>query len=165
MPRLETVNDTQPKALGPGTAHNGGPGIGSYIGTIGLVGLGLAFIEEELLAGMAIGVAAMAFPKLIPRIGTALRPALKTAVRAGYGLAERTRETVAEVGEQFQDVVAEVRAEREHEAGGEWSAAAEHEQQPEAGAAQTTSEPSGEPDRTKGRRSAKSSTTESAETP
>lgn len=164
MPRLETVNETQRRALGTGRAENGGPGIGSYIGTIGLVGLGLAFIEEELLAGMVIGVAAMAFPKLIPRLGTALRPALKTAVRAGYDLAATTRETVAEVGEQFQDVVAEVRAEREHEHGEEWSAASEHERQTEAAAAQTTSEHASEPDRTKGKKSAKSST-ESAETP
>jgi hypothetical protein len=161
MPRLETANDTQRRALGAGRAENGGPGIGSYIGTVGLVGLGLAFIEEELLAGMVIGVAAMAFPKLIPRLGTVLRPALKTVVRAGYDVAARTRETVAEVGEQFQDVVAEVRAEREHEYG---EAAPEHEHHPEASTATTASESPAEPDRTKGKRSAKSST-ESAETP
>ena len=163
MPRLETVNDPQMRALRAGRADNGGPGIGSYIGTVGLVGLGLALIEEELLVGMAIGVAAMAFPSLIPRLGAVLRPALKSAVRAGYGLAATTRETVAEVGEQFQDVVAEVRAEREHEYGVEGSVAPEHEHHAGAAAAQSTSESPAEPDR-KSKRSGKSGS-ESAETP
>jgi hypothetical protein len=40
-----------------------------------------------------------------------LRPLLKGAIRAGYGVANKAKETVAEAGEQFQDIVAEVKAE------------------------------------------------------
>ena len=119
MPEIETVQGRQGDATPVAAEGAEQPGIGSYVGTVALVGLGVAFIEEELLAGMAIGVAAMAFPNLVPRLSGALRPLLKTAVRAGYGVAAKTRETVAEMSEQFQDVVAEVRAEREHaETGG-----------------------------------------------
>jgi hypothetical protein len=119
----------------------------------------LAFIEEELLAGMAIGVAAMAFPNLMPRLGTALRPLLKSAVRAGYGVAARTRETVAEMSEQFQDVVAEVRAEQEH--GASWGEAP-HEERTAETAAAATAEQAVESERTKGKKSGKGSA-ESAE--
>jgi hypothetical protein len=111
MAEVESARETQPRSEG---RVDGRPTIGTYVGTVALVGLGVALIEEELLAGMLLGVAAMAFPNLVPRLGRAVRPLLKTAVRAGYGLAAKTRETVAEVGEQFEDVVAEVRAEHEH---------------------------------------------------
>src|SRR5690348_8816218 len=114
MPALENVNPASAGQIGPGGQAEGRPTIGSYVGTVALVGLGVALIEEELLAGMALGVAAMAFPNLAPKLGETLRPLFKSAVRAGYGLAARTRETVAEVSEQFQDVVAEVKAEQEH---------------------------------------------------
>jgi hypothetical protein len=153
MPRLETVQESQPGAVTTTGHRNGGPGIGSYVGTVALVGLGIAFIEEELLAGMAIGVAAMAFPNLVPRLGSVFRPALKSAVRAGYGLAARTRETVAEMSEEFQDVLAEVRAEQEH--GTEWEGAT-REQKAETAAPNVT-EQAGEPERGKARKSAKAS--------
>src|SRR4051794_39235523 len=68
--------------------------------TVALVGLGVALIEVELIPGMLIGVAAMAAPTLLPRLGNMLRPLLKSTVRAGYALAERAREAAAEAGEQ-----------------------------------------------------------------
>lgn len=136
MPEIETV---QGKGSGGAEAliANGAarPGIGSYVGTVALVGLGVAFIEEELLAGMAIGVAAMAFPNLAPKMGAAFRPLLKSAVRAGYGIAARTRETVAEMSEQFQDVRAEVRAEHEHQESGAETAPEQETARPAATAA------------------------------
>ena len=88
--------------------------MGTKLATVALVGVGVALIEVELIPGMLIGVAAMMAPKLLPRLGIALRPLLKSAVRAGYALAERTKETLAEAGEQFQDIGAEVRAEQAH---------------------------------------------------
>ncbi|MDQ1472655.1 MAG: hypothetical protein QOJ99_4135 [Bryobacterales bacterium] len=115
MPEIESVQDNQMAARPRYSKEDGRPGIGSYVGTVALVGLGVLLIEEELLAGVALGVAAMAFPSLVPKIGTAMRPLLRSAVRVGYGVAARTRETVAEMSEQFQDVVAEVRAEHEPE--------------------------------------------------
>ena len=86
--------------------------LASKVATVAVVGLGLALIEVELIPGMLIGVAAMLAPDLLPRMGNALRPMLKGAVRAGYALAEKTRETVSEASEQFQDIVAEVRSEQ-----------------------------------------------------
>jgi hypothetical protein len=85
--------------------------LGKYIGSVALVGLGVALIEVELIPGMLIGVAAMMFPKLAPRLGNVVRPLVKSAVRAGVVITERARETVAEATEQVQDIVAEVRAE------------------------------------------------------
>jgi hypothetical protein len=115
MPEIENVHDNQAATRPHFSKEDGRPGIGSYVGTVALVGLGVLLIEEELLAGVALGVAAMAFPSLVPKIGAAMRPLLRSAVRVGYGVAAKTRETVAEMSEQFQDVVAEVRAEAEHE--------------------------------------------------
>ena len=75
------------------------------------VGVAAALIEVDLIPGMLIGVAAMLAPNLLPKIGNGLRPLIKEAVRAGYNVASKAKETVAEAGEQFQDIVAEVKAE------------------------------------------------------
>lgn len=80
--------------------------------TVAIVGVAVALIEVELIPGMLIGVAAMLAPKLLPRLGNVFRPMVKGAVRAGYALAERTKVTMAEASEQFQDITAEVRAEQ-----------------------------------------------------
>jgi hypothetical protein len=84
--------------------------------TVAAVGVAAALIEVELIPGMLLGVAAMLAPNLLPKIGNGLRPLLKEAVRAGYNVANKARETVAEAGEQFQDIVAEVKAEQHVEA-------------------------------------------------
>ncbi|MDQ6707593.1 MAG: DUF5132 domain-containing protein [Acidobacteriota bacterium] len=81
--------------------------------TVAAVGIGVALIEAELIPGMLIGVAAMLAPNLLPRIGNALRPFVKGAVRAGYAVVEKTKETVGEASEHMQDIVAEVKSERE----------------------------------------------------
>jgi hypothetical protein len=75
--------------------------------TIALVGVGVALISTELLPGMLIGVAAA----LLPGIGPKMRPFLKSTVKAGYTAARKTREMIAEAGEQVQDMIAEVKAE------------------------------------------------------
>src|SRR5689334_3898496 len=79
--------------------------------TVAAVGVAAALIEVELIPGMLLGVAAMLAPNLLPKIGNGLRPLVKGAVRAGYNVASKARETVAEAGEQLQDIVAEVKAE------------------------------------------------------
>jgi hypothetical protein len=86
--------------------------LASKAATVAAVGLGVALIEVELLPGMLIGIAAMLAPSLLPRIGNALRPMLKSAVRAGYAIADKTREAVSEASEQIQDIVAEVQSEQ-----------------------------------------------------
>jgi len=73
-------------------------------------GIAVAVLAPELLPGMAIGVAAMLAPKFLPSLGGILRPVVKTAVRASYATAQKTKEMAAEASEQFQDLVAEARA-------------------------------------------------------
>jgi hypothetical protein len=77
------------------------------VATIAVVGAGVALISTELLPGMLIGVAAA----FLPGIGPKMRPFLKATVRAGYSAVRKTREMVAEAGEQIQDIVAEAKHE------------------------------------------------------
>ena len=60
----------------------------------------------------SIGIGAMLAPNLLKRVGSGLRPVVKGVVRAGYSFVEKTKETVAEASEQYQDIVAEVRSEQ-----------------------------------------------------
>jgi hypothetical protein len=85
--------------------------LGSRLATVAAVGIGVALIEAELIPGMLIGVGAMLAPKLLNRFGTGLRPLVKGAVRAGYAFVEKTKETVADASEHYQDIVAEVQSE------------------------------------------------------
>lgn len=84
----------------------------SKLATVAAVGIGAALIEVELIPGMLLGVAAMLIPNLLPQLGNGIRPLVKGAVRAGYSVAERTKGTVAEASEHFQDIMAEVRSEQ-----------------------------------------------------
>ena len=110
QPVPTTVTDQQP--LGPLRSEVGDGALGTKIATVAAVGVAAALIEVDWIPGVLLGVAAMLAPNLLPRMGQGLRPLVKGAVRAGYSAFEKTRETVAEAGEQFQDIVAEVRAER-----------------------------------------------------
>jgi Protein of unknown function (DUF5132) len=84
-----------------------------------LIGLG-ALIEPELLAGMAIGAGIVLVSKWLPNIvGGAIRPIVKTAIKAGYTAVATATEIAAEAAEEVQDIAAEARAERESEHGGE----------------------------------------------
>jgi hypothetical protein len=105
----ERVSDSTALAL-PTTSEST---VGNKALTVAAVGVAAALIEVELIPGMLLGVAAMLAPNLLPKVGNGLRPLIKSAVRAGYSLADKTRETVAEAGEQFQDIVAEVKAEQQ----------------------------------------------------
>jgi hypothetical protein len=87
--------------------------VGSRLATVAVVGLGVALIEAELIPGMLIGIGAMLAPNLMSKLGTGLRPLIKSAMRAGYALAEKAKETVAEASEQYQDMVAEVHSEQD----------------------------------------------------
>ncbi len=80
--------------------------------TVAAIGVAAALIEVELIPGMLLGVAAMLAPDLVTKIGRGLRPVVKGAVRAGYNVAAKAREGMAEASEQFQDIVAEVKSEQ-----------------------------------------------------
>ncbi len=99
---------------------------GPSLATAALVGVGVALVEPELIPGMLIGAGAVLAPKLIPALGSMLRPMVKGVVKAGYSVAMTVREYAAEAGEQVEDIMAEARA--EHAAG---SAAADQPPAPE----------------------------------
>jgi hypothetical protein len=84
-----------------------------------LTGVVIGVIEPELIPGMAIGVAATLGPRLLPALTSTLRPVMQTVVRAGYSATRSAREMIAEAGEQFEDLLAEARAqETEEQPGG-----------------------------------------------
>ena len=85
---------------------------GGVVATV-VTGAVIAALQPELLPGMAIGAAAALGPRLFPAITNMLRPVVRTAVRTGYAAAVKTREVVAEAGEQVQDMLAEARDEQE----------------------------------------------------
>lgn len=66
------------------------------------------------LAAVAIGAAAILLaPVVLPVVMQAARPLLKEAIKGGLLCLQKGREAMAEVGETFDDVVAEARAEIE----------------------------------------------------
>ena len=65
-----------------------------------LVGLAVAGLAGMLLA-----------PVLLPAVARIARPAVKGVVKAGFVAVARGRETLAELGEMAEDMLAEVRAE------------------------------------------------------
>jgi hypothetical protein len=97
-------------------ASSSDPDLTTKVATVGLIGLGVALIEASLIPGMIIGVAAALAPKYAPKLTEGLRPLFKSTVRGAYKLAQKTREAVAEAGEQVQDLMAEARLEEKQEA-------------------------------------------------
>lgn len=85
-------------------------GLGAGLATAAVVGVGVALIEVALIPGILIGVAAMAFPKLLPSVTKSVKPMLRSAIKTGYTASQKTREWVAEAGEQVSDMMAEVRS-------------------------------------------------------
>jgi len=81
------------------------------VATVGVVAIGAAVFEAALLPGLALGVVAMAAPKLAPKLGSALAPMFKSTVRGVYKFGQKTKELVAETNEHVQDIVAECDAE------------------------------------------------------
>jgi hypothetical protein len=77
----------------------------------GVIGVGAALIEASLIPGIIIGAAAVIAPKVVPHIGSSLRPLFKSTIRGAYKLTEKTREAFAEAQEQVQDIMAEARHE------------------------------------------------------
>jgi hypothetical protein len=97
-------------------ANSGGADMTTTIATVGVVAVAVALIEVSLIPGMIIGLAAAFAPKYVPKLGDGVRPLLKQTVRGAYKVAQKTREAMAEAGEQMQDLMAEARAEDEQAA-------------------------------------------------
>lgn len=86
------------------------------VAAVGVVGVGVAVLEAALLPGVVLGVAAVAAPKYLPRLGSAMTPIFRSAVRGVYMAGRKTREIVAEAQEQVNDIVAEIDSEDQHAA-------------------------------------------------
>jgi hypothetical protein len=78
--------------------------------TVGVICVGAALFEAALIPGMIIGVAAMLVPKALPRLGAAVEPVFRGAVRGTYKLGQKVRHMMAEAQEQVQDIIAEENA-------------------------------------------------------
>jgi hypothetical protein len=71
-------------------------------------------LDSELIKGLALGIGvAVLAPLAIAALSGVARPASRAAVKAGILLYEKGRETAAELGEVFDDLVAEARYELE----------------------------------------------------
>jgi hypothetical protein len=71
------------------------------------VGVGAIALEAALLPGIVLGVAAMWLPHDMCQ---AFAPLAKSAVRGVYRIGQKSKELIADVQEQIQDIVAEVDA-------------------------------------------------------
>ena len=66
----------------------------------------------SLMSNVLIGAAAIVLaPIVVPAVLAGMRPVAKTLVKGGVMVYDKTREMVAEVGEQMGDIVAEARSE------------------------------------------------------
>ena len=72
------------------------------------VGIGAVAFEAALLRGVILGVAAMWLPHDVRQ---AFAPLAKSTVRGVYRIGQKSKELIADVQEQIQDIVAEVDAE------------------------------------------------------
>jgi hypothetical protein len=81
------------------------------VATVAVVGVAAAAFEAALLPGIVLGVAAVAVPRYLPKMGAALNPLFRSTVRSAYKLRQKTKEMMAEAHEQVHDIVAEVHAE------------------------------------------------------
>ncbi len=69
-------------------------------------------LKGNVVAGLAIGIgAAVIAPLLAPIVASVGKPVTKSVIKAGILFYEKGRETAAELGEVFDDLVAEVRSE------------------------------------------------------
>lgn len=69
-------------------------------------------LRNRAVMGVTIAVGAVLLtPVVLSVLAGVARPLARTAVKSGIIVYEKTRETVAELGEAFDDLVAEARAE------------------------------------------------------
>jgi hypothetical protein len=68
----------------------------------------------NIVGGLAIGIgASVVAPVVIPILATVVKPLAKAAIKGGFLLYDKGRETFAEVQEVVEDLVAEAKAEIE----------------------------------------------------
>ena len=70
--------------------------------------------KGNILGGLAVGIGASVFaPVVIPILATVVKPLTKAAIKGGFLLYDKGKETFAEVQEVIEDLVAETKAEIE----------------------------------------------------
>ena len=70
--------------------------------------------KGNILGGLAIGIgASVVAPVVIPILATVVKPLTKAAIKGGFLLYEKGRESLAEAQEVIEDLVAEAKAEIE----------------------------------------------------
>jgi hypothetical protein len=87
--------------------------VGKAVAAVAVVAVGAALFEVALLPGIALGAAAVAAPKFLPKLGGALNPLFKSTVRGTYKLAQKSREMFHEAREHVHDAVAEAKHDAE----------------------------------------------------
>ena len=69
-------------------------------------------LKGSLITGLAIGIGAVVLaPVVIPAAAQIVKPLAKAAIKGGIVLYEKGRETIAEMGEVVEDLIAEAKAE------------------------------------------------------
>jgi len=69
-------------------------------------------LKGNVMTGLAIGIgAAVLAPAVIPALANVAKPLLKAAIKTGIIMFEKGKETAAELGEVFEDIVAEAKSE------------------------------------------------------
>lgn len=75
-------------------------------------------LKGNILAGLAIGVGVVVLaPVVVPLVAGIGKPLAKAAIKTGITLYDKALEATAEMGEVFEDLVAEARAELQASAG------------------------------------------------
>ena len=70
--------------------------------------------KGNILGGLAIGIgASVVAPVVIPLLATVVKPLTKAAIKGGFLLYDKGKETLAEAQEVIEDLVAETKAEME----------------------------------------------------
>ncbi|MBD0309923.1 MAG: DUF5132 domain-containing protein, partial [Microcoleus sp. T1-bin1] len=69
------------------------------------------FVEDAGAPGIIAGIGAVLLaPVLLPIVAGVGKPLVKSVIKGGIGLYERSKGTFAEIGETWEDMVAEARA-------------------------------------------------------
>ncbi|MDA8241724.1 MAG: DUF5132 domain-containing protein [Nitrospiraceae bacterium] len=69
-------------------------------------------LKGNVVTGLAIGIgAAILAPTVLPAVANAAKPLIKAAIKSGIIIFEKGKETASELGEVFEDIVAEAKAE------------------------------------------------------
>ena len=99
----EQIEFVEVAATDDGTEPHRGNGIATVV-TVAAVGIGAVALETALLPGVILGVAAMWLPHDVRQ---AFAPLARSTAHGVYRIGEKTKELIADVREEIEDIVAE----------------------------------------------------------